>query len=215
MAPLNEPAAPEPKALPGPIKPAVRIEPDCTAPPEPPKPLPPPPIQLRILRPPGALPDAEFASTCSRCGHCVEACPADAIRLDPGSPDSPSFAGGLPFILARESPCVVCDELACMPSCPSGALKVTPREQIRMGMAVVDWQRCLRHPSQPDGSHECQVCVAACPFGQAALGIDEQGRIEVRPACTGCGLCERACPTEPTSIWVEPGWERWETQTGA
>src|SRR5438105_3930740 len=42
----------------------------------------PPPVSLPVLRPPGALPEAEFTSTCSRCGHCAEVCPANAIQID-------------------------------------------------------------------------------------------------------------------------------------
>ena len=33
-----------------------------------------------LLRPPGALPEAEFLEVCYRCGNCVEACPR---RCDP------------------------------------------------------------------------------------------------------------------------------------
>lgn len=213
LGPISD-APPPPLTLDGQptARPPIRVEGDCAPPPPPPPPpgLPgtipvgSPLAKLRILRPPGALPEAEFALACSRCGKCVEACPAQCIQL------APEQASGLPFIVARESPCVVCDELKCMAECPTGALKVTPREQIRMGMALVDWQRCLRHPSHTAEQQSCEQCITSCPLGAAAIGVDEQGRIEVRPGCIGCGLCEKACPTEPTSIWVEPGWERWD-----
>src|SRR5213595_560846 len=36
-----------------------------------------------LLRPPGALLESEFLSTCSRCGTCAEVCPANCIKLDP------------------------------------------------------------------------------------------------------------------------------------
>ncbi|MDE0684147.1 MAG: 4Fe-4S binding protein, partial [Candidatus Poribacteria bacterium] len=32
-----------------------------------------------LLRPPGALPEAEFLEKCHRCGNCVKNCPANAI----------------------------------------------------------------------------------------------------------------------------------------
>ena len=35
----------------------------------------PPPISLPVLRPPGALPEDQFTSTCSRCGKCAEVLP--------------------------------------------------------------------------------------------------------------------------------------------
>ena len=80
----------------------------------------------RILRPPGALAEPGFSDTCSRCGDCVKACPANAIKLIEDE------AGGLPHIVARESPCVVCTDLSCMKICPTGALqKIDGIEQIQ------------------------------------------------------------------------------------
>ncbi len=152
------------------------------------------PLPQRFLRPPGAMPEYEFASICTRQGACVTACPADAIRIVPG------VAGGLPHIVARTAPCVVCDSLACMKGCPSGALQNVGRaDHIMMGFATVAHDTCLRTTGE-----ECTLCVDPCPLGESAIGIGEAGQVEVRAGCIGCGVCERACPTEPTSIWVEP-----------
>ena len=164
------------------------------------------PSGVRYLRPPGAMPEPGFSDTCSRCGDCVKACPAQCIRLDE------AVAGGLPHIVARQSPCVVCDDLSCMKVCPTGALKlVDTRTQIQMGYAITDHSRCLRRDGYAvyDDANtlrgeDCRVCVASCPIGQDALGIDGHGVVEVRHGCIGCGVCEQVCPTEPTSIWIEP-----------
>ncbi len=148
-----------------------------------------------FLRPPGALGAEDFASTCSRSGNCVIACPAQAIRLEIGS------AGGLPFIVARDSPCVVCDELACMKACPSGALAPLPvATLINMGTARMDFDRCIR---THDGD-ECRACIEHCPIGETAIGIDDKGAIDVREGCIGCGVCEHECPTDPASIVIVP-----------
>jgi ferredoxin-type protein NapG len=158
---------------------------------------------IRVLRPPGALSEPLFSQTCSRCGDCVKACPAQCIVLDPEE------AGGLPWIEARQSPCVVCTDLSCMKVCPTGALKlVGSPSQIDMGFAEVDHARCLRSP-RPNAyplarGEDCRLCVTSCPFGEAAIGVDVENRIAVRDGCVGCGVCERACPTEPASIWVVP-----------
>jgi ferredoxin-type protein NapG len=155
----------------------------------------------RFLRPPGALPEDRFAETCSRCGECVRACPAECIKLDTTSENR---AGGLPHIIARQSPCVICDDLSCMKVCPTGALKLVESvDQIHMGVAVVDHDRCLRGPSGQ--KEDCRLCITPCPIGEKAIGLDAQGLIEIRAGCTGCGVCERACPTEPASVWVVPG----------
>ena len=150
----------------------------------------------RFLRPPGALPEDQFAETCSRCGECVRACPAECIKLD-------STAAGLPHIIARQSPCVICDDLSCMKVCPTGALKLVESvDQIHMGIAIVDHDRCLRGPS--GHKEDCRLCITPCPIGENAIGLDAQGLVEIRAGCTGCGVCERACPTEPASVWVVP-----------
>lgn len=158
------------------------------------------------LRPPGALDEQAFAKTCSRCGDCVRVCPAGCIVIDE------TFAGGLPHIEPRRSPCVICEDLSCMKACPTGALRlVGSAEDIRMGHARVDHSRCLRHTHQEidvdaTGTNSqadlCRLCVDDCPLGAKAIGIDGQSRVEVRPGCVGCGVCERVCPTQPASIVV-------------
>lgn len=153
---------------------------------------------VRYLRPPGALDEDVCANTCSRCGDCVAACPAKCIILDPQK------ASGLPHIVARTSPCVICDDLACMTVCPTGALAPLPvATLIDMGTAQMDFDQCIR---THDGD-ECRVCVEQCPIGETALGIapgDAANPIEVREGCTGCGVCEHQCPTDPAAIVVVP-----------
>lgn len=165
----------------------------------------PPPEPVRYLRPPGALPPGEFESRCTRCGKCVEVCPAHAIRLD----SYDMSTDGMPTILAAIQPCVVCDTLACMSSCPSGALQVVERLHIKMGTAKVDRDTCRRETGE-----DCRLCVEACPIdgtgasepGPAALVIHaETGRIHVRKnVCIGCGLCESRCPVDPPAITIQP-----------
>ena len=163
----------------------------------------------RYLRPPGAMAPGEFESVCSRCAKCVEVCPADAIQLDPHG----LTADGFPYIVADTQPCVVCESLACMKSCPTGALKLVDRLQIKMGTASVDHHQCLRGHGEG-----CTLCIDVCPIdgkpldpdGQptspAALFISpESGQIRVRKnVCIGCGLCENRCPTEPRAITITP-----------
>ncbi len=155
-----------------------------------------------LLRPPGALPELAFLDTCTRCAHCVEACPAHCIVIAPQE-DGPG--AGRPYIHARTSPCVICTDLSCMTACPSGALQPTAREAIRMGLAVVNESTCLRHAA-PDGAagQDCQLCVSHCPIGTTALRVDDAGVIAVGAGCTGCGVCEWICPTAPPAISVQP-----------
>ncbi len=168
------------------------------------------PGRVRHLRPPSALAESAFEATCGGCAECVQACPANCIVLDHTEPTESAepVAGGLPYIVARASPCVVCNDLSCMKVCPTGALTLVDRvEQINMGRAVTDHGRCLRGASggDPDaGNEDCRLCITRCPLGEAAIGLDGRGLVEVRDGCIGCGVCEHACPTEPQSIWIVP-----------
>lgn len=151
-----------------------------------------------FLRPPGALPEEAFLAACYRCGNCVDVCPARAIRTS--ASDDPQQAG-TPYIDPDLAACVVCESLACMKACPSGALKLVPEvAQIHMGLARVHVHTCVRARGEA-----CSLCVEKCPIGSTAIRIAEGGEIEViADGCVGCGVCQFYCPTLPKSIVVEP-----------
>lgn len=170
-------------------------------------------IPSRPLRPPGALPEPKFLDACYRCGSCADHCPADAIALIQS--DDPTLKG-TPHIDPARRACVMCDDLTCMKVCPSGALTLLPRHEIRVGLAVWDEGDCLRTiapkaSAKNDADPEnCQICIDTCPVGDSAIRLTE-GRIEVidpRPigkGCTGCGVCQEQCPTRPErAIRVRP-----------
>ncbi|HJV94171.1 MAG TPA: 4Fe-4S dicluster domain-containing protein [Azonexus sp.] len=72
------------------------------------------------LRPPGALNESDFLSSCIKCGQCVQVCPVQAIKLgDLGD----GFGVGVPHIESREQACdFSCDAVQCILACPTGAL---------------------------------------------------------------------------------------------
>ncbi len=155
------------------------------------------PNHLTLLRPPGALPEAEFLEKCHRCGNCVKNCPANAIF--PLESTQPNIAN-TPYIDPDEQPCVICDSLACMYVCPSGALQTVYAEDIKIGLAVFSAETCLRTKDV-----DCRYCVDTCPIGEDAIYLTSDGVVEViDPGCTGCGVCQYACPTSPKSIIIEP-----------
>ena len=147
------------------------------------------------LRPPGARPEQEFLSACSRCGECVKACPAQCIQIDPTGING----NGAPFISPEVMPCVLCTDLACMNVCPTKALIPTPLADIDMGTA--EWQEmlCFRTRGQ-----ECTSCIDHCPVGATAIELHESKIRVNEDGCTGCGVCEHRCPSNPKSIVIRP-----------
>lgn len=72
------------------------------------------------LRPPGALEEHDFLSSCIKCGQCVQVCPVAAIKL---ADIDEGFGIGVPYIDAREQACdFSCDAVQCILACPTGAL---------------------------------------------------------------------------------------------
>lgn len=173
---LHEPSRPAPAKRPG-TSPARRVSLDI------------------VLRPPGALDEQQFVDTCSRCGDCAKVCPAEAILLDPTG----KKGNGAPWIDANVMSCVLCDGLYCMDACSTGALAPTPLLEIDMGTARWAESMCVRS----DGE-DCTLCVDQCPVGEAALRVEGRSIQVIDDACTGCGVCQTQCPTDPKAIIVIP-----------
>ena len=55
------------------------------------------------LRPPGAVPDAQFRNQCIRCGSCLRACPTGGLRADLGHSGLPWFE--TPRLSGRDGGC--------------------------------------------------------------------------------------------------------------
>ncbi|MFQ6370824.1 ferredoxin-type protein NapG [Shewanella sp. YIC-542] len=168
------------------------------------------PLGPQALRPPGALPEAEFLSACVRCGLCVEACPYHTLQL--ASWRSPA-ATGTPWFSARNIPCEMCEDIPCIKACPSAALNPSLQDirQADMGVAVlIDEHECLNFRGL-----RCDVCYRVCPLLDEAITIDMSRNqrsghharfIPVVHAdkCTGCGKCEHACVLQTPAIKVLP-----------
>jgi len=159
------------------------------------------------LRPPGAVPEEQFAGVCIRCGNCTAACPSKIIHPDI------TGAGGFAGLLApkvrydeEEKYCLENCNL-CTQVCPSGALQrldLPTKNRYIIGEALVDTNICLLTL----GKKECDVCMVACPFKAIDIKWDADMYISYpgidTGKCNGCGACEVACPTNPVkaiSVW--------------
>ncbi len=165
------------------------------------------PGEVRPVRPPGSVPEAEFLQMCIRCGECFKACPNDVLQ-------PLGFAQGLeglwtPYVNADwagcESSCNACTQV-----CPTGAIRAIPLEEkrvARMGLALVNQTTCLPIA----GREACQLCVDECQaagydaieFTRVGTQVDDQGQpiegtgflapVVLADKCVGCGLCQTRC----------------------
>ena len=148
----------------------------------------------RHFRPPGALAEPAFLAACTRCGYCMDACPAHAVVP---APTSAGLAAATPIIEPLKQPCVACEGMFCASVCPTGALAL-PADgwaSERIGALELDVDRCIAYQGI-----ECGVCARACPVGSEAIDLDAKGRPVIRSGCVGCGVCVRACVTSPSSL---------------
>ncbi len=183
-----------------------------------------------VLRPPGALPEEDFLKACIKCGLCAEACVNRDSNVDQETgeqrPGTLKMAKGgdhklvgTPFFTPRDVPCYMCDDIPCVPVCPSGALdeaSVTDEKgeldinKARMGLAVVHKESCVAF-----WGLQCDACYRACPLLDEAISLEYQKNdrtgkhafllpVVHSDVCTGCGLCEKACVTEKAAIFVLP-----------
>lgn len=168
-----------------------------------------------ILRPPGALSEKDFVSTCIRCGMCVESCPFDVLEL---STISDQVSIGTPYFIAREEGCRMCPDIPCTSVCPTGALDLPSLtvdnkldiNRARMGLSTINTQTCLAYLGL-----QCTMCFQACPLTGDAIFLEKERNVRtdmhalLKPVinpdyCTGCGMCEHACPTTVASIKILP-----------
>lgn len=168
-----------------------------------------------ILRPPGAIEEKDFVSTCIRCGMCVQVCPYDVLKL---STISDTISIGTPYFTPRKEACHMCPDIPCASACPTktldlNLLRVDDKLSInnsRMGLATINTKTCLAYLGL-----QCTMCIRACPLADTAIVLHNERNPRtdmhafLKPVvnpdyCTGCGMCEHACPTTVASIQILP-----------
>ena len=170
------------------------------------------------LRPPGARAEKEFMQLCIKCGKCTTFCPYHTLKLAKPEDTMPT---GTPYFIPREIPCYMCEDVPCVPVCPtkaldsallgdssdSGAMDI---RKAQMGVAIVDEKNCVAY-----WGIQCDACYRACPLIDEAIKLEYKSNersnkhamllpVVDSNICTGCGKCERACITERAAIMVLP-----------
>jgi len=156
----------------------------------------------RCIRPPGALPEQEFLQACTRCGECLRICPTNALQ--PAWAEAGIEGWLTPVLVPRIGPCVE-QCILCGQVCPTDALRPftvkQKREDIRLGLAVVNRNTCIAY----NGGRDCIVCAEVCSYSAVIFkdiwddALKRKKRVPTvdESLCTGCGLCEHYCPVTP------------------
>ena len=133
--------------------------------------------QKKRLRPPGALDEKDFLSSCIKCGQCVQVCPVQAIKLA----DLVDGVGvGTPYIDAREQACdFSCDAVQCILACPTGSLTYHKPEflKVRAGAALAAKPILLakEKDAEPTLNLTERIGVARLTRPEACLAIQGKG----------------------------------------
>lgn len=135
------------------------------------------------FRPPWTT-DARIAALCTRCGDCAPACPEGIIEM----------ADGHPRIRLAGRECTFCGE--CASACTAGVFDSSqPRPwPVTVGIGA----DCLLA-----AGIACRLCTDACDRGALRfdLRVRPVGAIHVdADACTGCGACLPACPSQSLTL---------------
>jgi ferredoxin-type protein NapF len=156
--------------------------------------------KVQLIRPPGALPEAEFLTTCIRCGECMKSCLTNTLQPC-------LWEGGLAGLwtpkldfrfAACEQECNVCGKV-----CPTQAIRSLDLEEkthAKLGTAILKKEVCLVWAQDK----LCLICDEICPYDAIVFRtIDGYRRpFVVASRCNGCGYCEQRCPVEGDSAIV-------------
>jgi ferredoxin-type protein NapG len=133
--------------------------------------------QKRRLRPPGALDEKDFLSSCIKCGQCVQVCPVQAIKL---ADLIDGMGVGTPYIDARQQACdFSCDAVQCVLACPTGSLTYHRPEflDLRPGAALAAKPILLAKENDPEPTLNMteRMGVARLTRPEACLAIQGKG----------------------------------------
>ena len=139
-------------------------------------------VHASQLRPPWALPEADFTAACTRCGDCARACPTRIIKQGDG---------GFPMIDFALGECTFCGD--CVTACVPKALLRQPDSLAWLLKANIG-EKCLAKHQV-----ECRICGEQC--GESAIRFHPQLGGVSQPLlddsrCTGCGACIAPCPVQ-------------------
>ena len=169
-----------------------------------------------LLRPPGAVSEAEYLNLCIKCGQCLQVCPYDSILLE----DIDGGASmGMAYIDPTKRGCYLCEAFPCVLACPTGALdhEHDNIKFVHMGVAiVVNENACLaQHGKQiPDSAldkiydHTKILSSSEHTAHRVSMSGSEDEKEELQKKLLEdlekfrgkeCTICADMCPFHPES----------------
>ena len=169
-----------------------------------------------LLRPPGAVSEAEYLNLCIKCGQCLQVCPYDSILLE----DIDGGASmGMAYIDPTKRGCYLCEAFPCVLACPTGALdhEHDNIKYVHMGMAiVVNESACLAQHGKliPDSAidkiydHTKILSSAEHSAHKVSISGNEDEKEELQKKLLSdlekfrgkeCTICADMCPYYPES----------------
>ena len=158
------------------------------------------PVKLssaELIRPPGSVAEDQFVAKCVRCGACMKACPTNGLQ--PALHEAGIEGFWTPILVPRIGCCTEqCN--ACGEVCPTDAIepfKIEDKKKIFIGTAVIERDHCIAWYA----NKKCLVCDEYCSYIAIKWDVvDGAKRPSVDEAkCVGCGICEFACPIQPSA----------------
>jgi ferredoxin-type protein NapF len=154
----------------------------------------------QLIRPPGALPEAEFMRTCVRCAECMKSCPTNTLQpclWESGLTGLWTPKMDLRFA-ACELHCNVCGKV-----CPTQAIRslsLDEKTHAKVGTAIINRDLCLVWAQDK----LCLICDEICPYNAIVFRTIEGYRrpVIIASRCNGCGFCEQRCPVQGESAII-------------
>lgn len=133
-----------------------------------------------VFRPPYAIAELDFRTSCDRCGQCADVCPTGVIGRDEDR---------FPMLRFGKAACTFCGE--CANACKTGALD---------SVAAREWDVLadIQNTCLSLNAITCRTCEEACEADAIRFRLMTAGRAEPRvnnEKCTGCGQCAFVCPS--------------------
>lgn len=139
--------------------------------------------KTNLLRPPGGQDELHLLASCVKCDRCRSICHTGAISVT--EVGEGILRARTPKLNFHKGSCDFCGD--CQRVCPTGALGLFDSKTDKLGVAVVQKDRCVAY------FMGCVECEKACPYD--AISLDEANHpvVDAR-LCNGCGICEEICP---------------------